>query len=290
VLLSAHSVLAQSEPGATSCTARAYLTDPDPKGTNVRSAPRADAPVAVRLSPRTDIGAELVGADFDIIGSKNGWLLIRNVTDGNGAATFAGPGWIWGGLAAVQIADSVLRTAPRAGAPVAARIENAAHEIDPSLSNVLRVTGCDGKWVQVAVADKSGKQILGWVEYSCASQLTTCDIDRSRSPASFDCAQAKTRAEKMVCGNVDLASLDQSLATEFMVALDLLPRKQSFRNQESEWLASTRDRAPTVDAMINAYSARANALHNLINHLSELRMSVEASKAGNECIPVRAPK
>ena len=39
--------------GATQCEASGFSIDPDPKGTNLRSAPRANAPVIGRLAPRT---------------------------------------------------------------------------------------------------------------------------------------------------------------------------------------------------------------------------------------------
>jgi hypothetical protein len=41
--------------GATQCQASGYATDKDPRGTNVRSAPRADAPVIGHLAPFTKI-------------------------------------------------------------------------------------------------------------------------------------------------------------------------------------------------------------------------------------------
>ena len=61
--------------GATTCDVRAFANDVDPKGTNVRSGPRADAPIIGRLAPLTRIERDtLVGVEFDIVGSKNGWL------------------------------------------------------------------------------------------------------------------------------------------------------------------------------------------------------------------------
>jgi hypothetical protein len=37
--------------GASQCEVRGFATDTDPKGTNVRSAPRADAAIIGRLPP-----------------------------------------------------------------------------------------------------------------------------------------------------------------------------------------------------------------------------------------------
>jgi hypothetical protein len=51
--------------GASQCQVRGFSIDTDPKGTNVRSAPRADAPVIGRLAPRTRIGSDTTtGVEF----------------------------------------------------------------------------------------------------------------------------------------------------------------------------------------------------------------------------------
>ena len=76
-------VAAQAAPldtaGASRCEVTGYAKDRDPKGTNVRIAPRADAAVIGRLAPLTKISAdEWTGVEFDIVGSKDGWLLIKN--------------------------------------------------------------------------------------------------------------------------------------------------------------------------------------------------------------------
>ena len=113
--------------GATSCTVRGFAIDPDPKGTNIRSAPRADAPVIGRLSPRVHLSRiDIVGMEFEIVGSRNGWLLIKsaqNEQDPNEKA-FAGPGWISGRLVGVTLGSANLRAQPRRDAAVIARLAN----------------------------------------------------------------------------------------------------------------------------------------------------------------------
>jgi hypothetical protein len=57
--------------GATACEVRAFAIDRDPKGTNVRSAPRTNAPIIGHLVPMIRIDKdEYSGVDFDIVGSK----------------------------------------------------------------------------------------------------------------------------------------------------------------------------------------------------------------------------
>src|SRR4030095_6318024 len=118
-------VAAQAAPldtaGASQCEFTGYAKDRDPKGTNVRIAPRADAAVIGRLAPLTKISAdEWTGVEFDIVGSKDGWLLIKNPNRADGMKLDAahaadGRGWIWGGLGGTPppLAAVPLGAAPR---------------------------------------------------------------------------------------------------------------------------------------------------------------------------------
>jgi hypothetical protein len=61
--------------GAMQCEVRGFAIDRDPKGTNVRSAPRANAPIIGHLVPMTRIGGdEYSGVEFDIVAFKDGWF------------------------------------------------------------------------------------------------------------------------------------------------------------------------------------------------------------------------
>jgi hypothetical protein len=78
-----------------------------------------NAPVIGHLPPLFQLtDADIVGAEFEIVGSKDGWLLIRNAEaavdrQGNGKRVFEGPGWISGGLAGATLGSQFLRAAPR---------------------------------------------------------------------------------------------------------------------------------------------------------------------------------
>ena len=119
--------------GATPCDTVGYAIDRDPKGTNIRSAPRGDAPVIGRLQPLDYPAHEksagvLVGQTFRIIGAKGGWLLIRDVDpqydrQNKPYGGFAGPGWVLGQLVGLQLAAVTLRAAPSHEAPVIARLQ-----------------------------------------------------------------------------------------------------------------------------------------------------------------------
>ena len=165
--------------GATQCEASGFSIDPDPKGTNVRSAPRADAAVIGHLAPRVRITpVETTGVTFDILGSKDGWLLIRN---GNPATAFTldpanaadGRGWVSGKLVGTTLGAAALRTAPRRDAPLV--INLAGPGSSPESVVVSAVHGCQGQYVEVTGTPLSGKPVRGWSWAPCASQLTPCD-------------------------------------------------------------------------------------------------------------------
>jgi len=135
-------------------------------------------PAPVHLSPD-----DLVGTEFDVIATKDGWLQIRNADwgDPTGASAnnhwdFAGPGWVAGSLVGVQVADARLHTAPRDDAPIQVWLRDTARGWGPDSFVVKRVHDCRGDFVEITVAPPQGtKTRRGWVSHVCASQLTTCD-------------------------------------------------------------------------------------------------------------------
>ena len=61
--------------GASPCEGAGFAIDRDPKGTNVRSASRADAAIIGHLAPRKRITPdETTGVTFEILASRDGWL------------------------------------------------------------------------------------------------------------------------------------------------------------------------------------------------------------------------
>jgi hypothetical protein len=159
--------------GVAACSLKAFAIDRDPRGSNVRSAPRADAPVIAKLPPLWHLGPDtLEGAEFDLVGSKDGWLLIQNPTGGQyedkTVRPFEGQGWISGALVGVTIDDGPLLARPSADATVLVRAESASYD-------VKRVHACIGEFIEVTAAPIGGKTYRGWSRRSCASQLTTCD-------------------------------------------------------------------------------------------------------------------
>jgi hypothetical protein len=173
--------------GATQCEVHGYLTDTDPKGTNVRAAPDAHAAVIGHLPPEYSepTASESFAVEFTIIGSKNGWLLIKAAEtgqygDGPTKTVFAGPGWISGALVGFTIGSNVLRSGPAKTDKEVVRLIDTDKGYGPDSYAVKRVHACQGHAVEVTAVlapslEKNAKPVRGWARHVCANQVTTCD-------------------------------------------------------------------------------------------------------------------
>jgi len=165
--------------GATACEVRAFAIDRDPKGTNVRSAPRANAPIIGHLVPMIRIDKdEYSGVDFDIVAFKDGWFLIKNGSN-DGLKLDAthkddGRGWISARVVSVQLRVPALRSAPRREAREIAHL--VGDNWGPDSVTVSAVHGCQGPYMEVTTTPIGGKApVRGWSYKPCSNQLTTCD-------------------------------------------------------------------------------------------------------------------
>lgn len=193
--------------GAGQCTTRGYNKDTDPRGTNLRAAPSAQAAIIGHLPPREAVepgSDDLVGAEFDIIGGKDGWLLIRDAHAGaDDKLVFKGPGWISGRLVGFTLGGGVLREAPDVDAKAVAKLSGELKDgsgYGPDSYEVMAVHGCAGHFVDVtirlapSIAPKA-KPLRGWNERACSTQVTTCDSAYAPTPFDVPYAEADVRGD-----------------------------------------------------------------------------------------------
>jgi hypothetical protein len=212
--------------GASQCQTRGYLKDKDPRGTNVRSAPRANASIIGHLPPLAPIepgSDDIVGAEFDIIGAKDGWLLIRDAHAGSDdKLVFKGPGWVSGRLVSFTLGVNLLRTEPDIDAKVIAKLSGELKDdsgYGPDSFEVMTIHGCNSHFVDVTVRlapslMPDAKPMRGWVEKACSTQVTTCDP--SYVPTPFDAAHTEVDARSAcVDGLVELLKGETCKVKEF---------------------------------------------------------------------------
>lgn len=66
--------------------------------------------------------------------------------------------------------------------------------------------------------------------------LTAAAVSTSCFAASFDCAKARSKVEKAVCGDQELSKLDEALAAAYKAALSLHPLPSYVRASQRDWL------------------------------------------------------
>jgi hypothetical protein len=160
--------------GATACKIAGWSADADPAGLNVRAAPRKEASVVATLPHEADYAVE-----FEIIGSRDGWLLIRNAHapsygDAPDKKLFAGPGWVYADKVRFLINDPALRSQPQIDAPIVLPLTTPDHSEGPDSATIDHVYGCSGAFADVETHMSKGPKKRGWATHICSNQVTTC--------------------------------------------------------------------------------------------------------------------
>ena len=167
--------------GATICRMRAWSTDPDPEGQNVRAGPGTRYAVIGRLPPPQAAGNDGFATEVSIVGSRDGWFRIdaatvdNHVGDGEPVAVFEGDGWVSGRLLGLSVEGSLF-AAPSRRAPLVldlAEMPERRQGPDYTGPELERLHACMGDWAEVEMTD-FGRRVRGWTDDICASQVTTC--------------------------------------------------------------------------------------------------------------------
>ena len=103
--------------------------------------------------------------------------------------------------------------------------------------------------------------------------------------ASFDCRNASTRVEKLICADAGLSRLDDELALAFKDALALTPRPVATAAAQRAWLRE-RDAAPNSQAVDEAYRFRLQALNAERTIDRRGRRPIPHAELKRSCVPV----
>ncbi|WP_322044192.1 lysozyme inhibitor LprI family protein [Paraburkholderia sp. J67] len=80
--------------------------------------------------------------------------------------------------------------------------------------------------------------------------------------ASFDCSNAKTRIEHLICDHPELGRLDDELGNVFQTALGEAADPSSLVQSQREWI-KTRNRCIDVECLENIYSKQIASIKNV---------------------------
>jgi uncharacterized protein YecT (DUF1311 family) len=78
--------------------------------------------------------------------------------------------------------------------------------------------------------------------------------------ASFDCGQALTKVEEMICGSRALAQADKDMFNAYKQALQRTPDREALKREQRAWRQGVRDQCADEKCLADAYQARTAAL------------------------------
>ncbi len=86
--------------------------------------------------------------------------------------------------------------------------------------------------------------------------LVMMAVSPNAAATSFDCSQASTLVEQVICSNKQLSDLDDSLAAAYKDALSASNSVGQIRVRQREWLVNERNRCQDITCIRVAYTKR----------------------------------
>ncbi len=151
------------------CTIKAYSTDPDPNGQNIRASASGKAKIVGQLPPLVNEDGIKFGPYFDILQVSGDWAQVTNAQSWNGGTQSTTRGWI-----STKFIRFYLQTEVGFAGP-----SNTTKPIWNKGGSLLadsfnRLIGCSGEYAQVTPTGK-GAPKKAWARGVCDVQETSCD-------------------------------------------------------------------------------------------------------------------
>lgn len=94
--------------------------------------------------------------------------------------------------------------------------------------------------------------------------LIICLVFGQAQAASFDCAQAKSEVEKLICTTEAVSALDDRVAAAYKKALQVVSDPAVIKAEQVTWLREQRNRCTDAACLQQAYENRRGQLHAAI--------------------------
>lgn len=85
--------------------------------------------------------------------------------------------------------------------------------------------------------------------------------------ASFDCAKAKTKIDKLICSDAKLSEADDKLTALYNEVLAKTPVSEDAKQQQLEWLKQSRNICKDTGCLEQAYASRISDLQEQLEKL-----------------------
>ncbi len=102
----------------------------------------------------------------------------------------------------------------------------------------------------------------------------------SAQAASFDCAKAVTKMEKLICSDEQLSKMDGDLSVAYLKSLHEASDPAIIKKRQREWLADVRVRCNDAECLQRAYTAR----------IAQLAPSTTLNAASKSPVIVKTPQ
>jgi len=100
------------------------------------------------------------------------------------------------------------------------------------------------------------------------SAVATCLVGMSSvHSASFDCAKAKTKIDKLICSDARLSEADEKLTALYNEVLAKSPVSEDTKQQQLEWVKQSRNTCKDADCLEQAYTSRISDLQTQLEKL-----------------------
>lgn len=106
---------------------------------------------------------------------------------------------------------------------------------------------------------------LGWLALTATAQA-----------ASFNCAKATSKIEKLICGNSELSKLDERLGTVYLQVINQNLDKNDVIQGQRHWLKTVRNDCEDIGCLTTAYKDRISVLAALISSKEARPASVDS--------------
>jgi uncharacterized protein len=113
-----------------------------------------------------------------------------------------------------------------------------------------------------------------WISLSCLFLMPTARA------ASFDCRNAVSKMEKLICADSQLSKSDEELAAAYSRTLKESLDPAAIRKQQREWLSDVRKRCENVACLRDAYATR---MAQLGARSDAPQQSASARRAADDC-------
>lgn len=85
--------------------------------------------------------------------------------------------------------------------------------------------------------------------------LLTLAMSCAAQGASFDCAKAQSKVEKLICADADLSRLDEKMAVRYKEVLKISPQSDELRQTQRRWIRE-RNACPDTKCLSISYALR----------------------------------